>query len=163
MIGGDLPRVVVVLGCRVGRDNVLSAAAQRRVERAAELWHESHAELVVASGGKRWQGVAEAEAMSHQLQQLGVPQEKLAQELESHTTRENAICTRRLLQRLEVDARIALVTCDFHQRRALALFRGVGFDAEGHAARSPSKPLWQLTLRALKEELGLRRDLRRLA
>src|SRR5262245_41702249 len=88
---------LVVLGCRV-QDGRLSAAAARRVERAALAYREHAARLVVASGGKRWQGAMEAEVFTSGLVERGVPREQILGETESLTTRGNARGVARLLR-----------------------------------------------------------------
>ena len=87
---------IVVLGCKVGELG-LSPAAERRVERAAALWHAGVAPRIVVSGGKRWAGITEAEAFARRLTELGVQPDLIECELQSHTTRENMLFTRAML------------------------------------------------------------------
>jgi hypothetical protein len=47
--------VLIVLGCRV-RGGQLTHAARRRVERAAQAFRERENVLVIATGGKSWDG-----------------------------------------------------------------------------------------------------------
>ena len=143
---------IVVLGCRVGPDGQLSGAARRRVERAAAAFHAEGGPLVVTSGGKRWHGVAEANAFCAGLQALGVPRALLATELRSLSTRENARFSSMLLRRHGA-ARVGVVTCHWHMKRALAAFRHYGIDARPLPAIAP-RPRW----RRVSEPLQLALD-----
>ena len=67
MLRGVSFDALIVLGCRV-TDGQLSSAAARRVERAARAYREQGAELVIAAGGKRWQGVMEADVFARGLE-----------------------------------------------------------------------------------------------
>jgi uncharacterized SAM-binding protein YcdF (DUF218 family) len=140
---------LVLLGCPV-RGTPLSGAARRRVERAASAFHEGLAPVLVVSGGRRWSGVLEADALARALAERGVPSAALLLERESRTTHENAVQTARLL-RPSGRRSVGIVTCDWHLRRALYCFRRAGFEAEGLGAVSPPLPPLRALLRALRE------------
>lgn len=149
--------VLVVLGCRVDGGE-LSPAARRRVERAAAAYSEHGAGLVIASGGKAWQGHRECEAFARALIELGVPAAVVLQEAESLTTRGNALHTARLL-RDRPHARLGVVTCDWHMRRALRLFSRVGLQASPVPAPTPPRPLRAVLSRGCREQGALALDL----
>jgi uncharacterized SAM-binding protein YcdF (DUF218 family) len=140
---------LVLLGCRVepGR---LPGPAQRRVERAARAFREGLASRVVVSGGRRWNGLLEAEELGRALEAKGVPKTALLLETESRNTLENARRCRLLLAPLGVQ-RVGLVSCDFHLPRALWIFRRAGFDAEPLPAPSPPLSPGRRSLRAARE------------
>ncbi len=130
------PDAIVVLGCRV-----LPAARgqlHRRAEVAARAFHELHPRRVIASGGRRWQGVAEATALAEHLVALGVPRSAIVRELWSLTTVENALYTAELL-RAESLANPVVVTSDWHVKRALACFDACGVRATALPAPSPDE------------------------
>lgn len=138
----------MVLGCRVGRDGAPSGALRRRCERAAWAFREGLSERVVACGGKVWHGHREADVMARLLQDLGVPEANIARERESRTTWGNARHGAKVLRELEV-RKIVLVTCDFHQARALWAFERLGFEVVGLPCSTPPGGLgW---LRRLRE------------
>ncbi len=127
---------LVLLGCRIGRNGALLGAARRRAARAAEAWREGCAPVIVVSGGRRWGGVTEADALRHQLLSDGVPDRALVLERQSLSTRENARYTADLL-RTRSATRIGVVSCDWHLPRAVSAFRRHGLDAVGLPAESP--------------------------
>ncbi len=142
---------LVVLGCRVGEGGVLSAPAERRVRSAAAAFASGHAPLVIASGGKRWSRLSEAEAFQRRLLELGVPEPSLRLESRSMNTRQNARFTVELL-RAEQLTRLGVVTCEWHMQRALSAFEHYGFRATAFPATTPRD---QDRLRRVTE--GLRR------
>lgn len=137
--------MICVLGCgfQVGGGDLLPGALLRRVSAAARVARELAARgervLVVASGGRRWHGVVEADAMRAELLRAGVAPEAVVRERCSLSTRENARFTAALLRRRGVE-RVTVVTCDWHLPRAIAAFRRTGLDVEGSPAPSVAVP-----------------------
>jgi len=118
------PDAIVVLGCRV-HENGLQGAAARRVHRAALAFHELSPAVLIASGGRRWRGTAEADALRDALVERGVPARVIVRELCSLSTLENAVYSAELLRAAGLEAP-GLVTCDWHMARALSCFRRTG-------------------------------------
>jgi len=144
-------QVVAVLGCKLegGR---LAHASLRRIERAAQAYQELRPELVIASGGKAWDGTLEADAMRHGLIARGVPEVRVIAERQSQTTRGNARFVATLVAaRLPREAILHVVTCDWHMPRALRLFRRYGIEARPIAATTPSRALHLSVARNLRE------------
>lgn len=129
---------IVVLGCRPGASDRSEAALARRAERAARAFREHGARAVIASGGRRWRGISEAELLALRLTALGVPPDAVVRELCSLSTLENAWYSAELL-RTGGFSRAAVVTCDWHMPRALACFAAAKVDAVGLPARSPHR------------------------
>ncbi len=140
---------LVLLGCRVS-EAPLVGAARRRVERAARAYADGLAEALVVSGGRRWNGVVEADALAEALVKQGVPRDALILERESRTTHENAVMTARLL-RERAWSSIGVVTCDWHLPRALYCFERAGLSATGLGAVSPPLSPGRKLLRTLRE------------
>ena len=95
---------------------VLGGGSHERPLRAAELFRQKAAPVVIVSG------FGDDEINRRLLLQNGVPAAAIQVEGKSKTTRENAEFTRKLLQ-AEKMHRIILVTSWYHSRRALACFR----------------------------------------
>lgn len=133
---------IVVLGCRVRLDaggQLCPGALSRRLEAAARAYACTGQEhtVVVVSGGRHWEGILEADAMARELARRGVPPNAIARERCSLSTRDNARLTAMALARRGI-ARAAVVTCEWHLPRALALFRLAGIEAYGVPAVDPT-------------------------
>ncbi|HEY6463027.1 MAG TPA: YdcF family protein, partial [Polyangiaceae bacterium] len=111
---------IVTLGCRVTLDGEgrLSGALGRRVRAAAHAYgayqqQTGEGTLVVASGGRHWDGEVEADAMARELVRLGVPEAAIVRERCSLSTRENARYAAAALARRGIE-RALVVTCPWH-------------------------------------------------
>ena len=141
---------IVVLGCWIAQGGKPSGASQRRVQGAIAAYRRGLAPWVVASGGKRWHGVAEADAFRAAMISEQVPADCVLTELSSMTTRQNAAYVAELF-RARAWRRAALVTCDWHLRRAERCFTEMGIECVPVAVESPEVSLWNRSLRALRE------------
>jgi uncharacterized SAM-binding protein YcdF (DUF218 family) len=103
-----------------------------RVEVAAELWQSQRAPLIFASGSGDGTEIVEL------LKEKGIPDQALAEEHCSRTTKENAQFTASVLQPRGVN-KILLVTDPPHMLRSLLTFRSVGFEAIPHPSPIPSR------------------------
>ena len=146
---------LVLLGCRLKGLAELSAPARRRVERTAAAYGELRPRFVIASGGRLWNGVCEADALGHALVALGVDESAIVRERASLTTRENAHYSARLLLERGV-SEVGVVTCDWHIERALACFRREGVEATGIPAASPPISAFARRVRSVRERLAMR-------
>ncbi len=128
---------IVVLGCRLSPDGTPGAAARRRVSRAAAAWYEHPDAIVLASGGRRWWGVAETAALRDALiANHGLPPHVIATEWCSLSTAENARYSAEVLAARGL-RQVGVVTCDWHLPRALASFRAAGLRTVGLPAVTP--------------------------
>jgi len=94
---------------------VLGGGMSERPERAAELFHEGEAPKILVSG------FGDCGSNQRQLEKRGVPGAAIILEPKSHTTRENAEFSIRLLQQMGAQ-RVIIVTSWYHSRRALECF-----------------------------------------
>jgi uncharacterized SAM-binding protein YcdF (DUF218 family) len=144
---------IVLLGCRVGQLGQHSRPAQQRAERAARAFHEGAAPVILVSGGRRWEGISEAEALGLTLEGLGVPRSAILREFSSLSTCENARFASKIL-RARGASEIGLVTNDWHMPRALCCFEREGFRALAIPAASEPVPLSVALLRRSREQLS---------
>jgi uncharacterized SAM-binding protein YcdF (DUF218 family) len=121
-------QAIVVLGARVLQDGTASGALQARAERAADLYRQGLAPLVVLSGGVGRYPPAEAMAARDVAVSRGVPPDACVVETESHSTAENAAFTARLLRARGLSEAI-LVTDPYHLLRARQYFWRAGIRA----------------------------------
>lgn len=112
-------------------------SAARTLE-AARVFHLIDPVLVVSSGGivRPDRLKPSGQAMSEELVRLGVPADRILVEVDSRTTREEAVIVKDMLAHRGVD-HVVVVTEAVHMRRSLAAFRGVGLRAIPAIARDP--------------------------
>ena len=108
---------------------VLCSHDERVAERAAQLFHEGRAPLVIFSGGQGaitrslW-NEPEAERFARLAVSLGVPRENILTETQSTNTGENVKFTKRLLGERGLDPQTFIVVQKpYMERRAYATFR----------------------------------------
>lgn len=150
---------LVLLGCKLLAGAQPSAAILRRAAAAAAAFGEHAPAFVLASGGRRWYGRAEADVLSDTLVRLGVPERAVSRELFSLTTVENAWYSTEILREAGV-FRVGVVTCDWHMPRALACFRAFGADVTAVPARAPVPSPVDLAVRSAYEWSRMRLDRR---
>ncbi|HSE16772.1 MAG TPA: YdcF family protein [Pyrinomonadaceae bacterium] len=108
---------------------VLCSHDERVAERAAQLFHEGWAPLVIFSGGqgaitKTLWSEPEAERFARIAVELSVPRERILIEGHSTNTGENVAFTKRLLAERGLDPqKFILVQKPYMERRAFATFR----------------------------------------
>ena len=96
-----------------------------RATRAAELFREGKAPVVVASGRRLRPRAGIAELMEHDLVERGVPKEKILRFVhDADSTREEAEALRKLVKEKKWHSLI-VVTSNYHTRRARYVFRRV--------------------------------------
>jgi uncharacterized SAM-binding protein YcdF (DUF218 family) len=98
-----------------------------RVVEAARVYRVLGGVPIVATGARGVPQYSEAGLMAHQLEQLGVPRDKIILEERSTSTRDHAIFVPPLLKQRGIE-RFVLVTSQQHIARALQAFRAVGAD-----------------------------------
>lgn len=127
---------IVLLGGALGlpqepRKLVELNEAVDRVYVAAQLYSAKKGSYIVVTGGNQpWAeaGPSEAALVGDLLKEWGVPTEALYLEGRSRNTRENAVNTKPILEKLKCDNPL-LVTSAAHMPRAVAAFQVLGIDA----------------------------------
>jgi uncharacterized SAM-binding protein YcdF (DUF218 family) len=122
---GPTGDVLIVLGGSVLEDGTIGGSTYWRAVYAVRAWREGGFKAIVLSGGGPPGGSA-AEAMQEFLVAEGIPRESIWVETRSQSTRENALLTRPLLDRMP--GRKVLLTSDFHMYRAQRAFKKAGLD-----------------------------------
>jgi uncharacterized SAM-binding protein YcdF (DUF218 family) len=158
------PRAILVLGGKLTAAGRPSASLARRCRAAAEAAARWERAPVIACGGRRWGGVVEADAMAHTLAALGVSPARIERERLSLTTVENLIegsaRARVCAPEREIDAPLAIVTCDWHLPRALAIAASLGIAAVGVPAPGARVGALARVMRRAREGLMTRVDAR---
>ena len=115
----------LVLGSTVTRGEP-SPIFRARLTTAADLFRNGVVSFIVVSGGATADGeVSEAEGGAAYLQRVGVPMDRILQEREARSTRENLVFGAQVLRNAGA-ARWLVVSDRYHLRRAELLAREVG-------------------------------------
>ncbi len=114
---------IVVLGAGLLRDGRPGWSLARRSRHAADLWRAGIAPTIICTGGKAESFPrSEADACRELLQSSQVPAKAILLEEQSRSTEENAIYSRRIIDRLGIED-IVLVSDSYHMLRANWLFQ----------------------------------------
>lgn len=130
---------IIILGCSIDRKGGLLPLLRGRVNRAIRYaWEQEIATgkplKYVPSGGQGANEViSEGSAMALYLMTRGAEEYEVIPEKESRNTMENMVFSKRIIDRLDPDAKIAFATTNYHMLRSGILARMAGIDAEGIA------------------------------
>jgi len=134
---GVTPSAILVLGARVRAGGAPGPALRRRIDAALEASRLWPGALVIACGGRGWDGLIEADVIARGLVARGLDPERIVRDRLSLTTIENLREGVALARTRNACDQIAVVTCDWHAPRALVIARAIGIDAIAHVARAP--------------------------
>ena len=147
---------IVVLGAAVSRGGILSAESVLRTDRGIALYQQGLAPLIVFLGRGEEGGPTEADARATIARLKGIPPEAILTEPRAHTTREEALLVKALLQPRGVRT-ILLVTNSAHLLKARPLFERAGVEVRAALSddfTDPGAPEQRLALmRSVVEEL----------
>lgn len=125
---------VIVLGAQV-RGTRVSRALQQRLDRAAAYLEEHEETVVIVSGGQGpGEDISEAEAMERYLIERGIAPERIRKEDKSVNTAQNIRFSKAWIEK--ENARIGIVSNDFHVFRAVHIAKAQGIEAVGIPAPS---------------------------
>ena len=116
---------IVMLGARVLPSGHAAPALQYRAQKAAELYLQGRAPLIVFSGGSAHGLPSEASVARALAVAAGVPESACILEDQSHSTHQNAALTQPLLEARGI-GEVLLVSDGFHLLRAQAQFERLG-------------------------------------
>lgn len=128
--------VLVVLAADAVED-VIGWSSYWRSVYAVRAWREGGFREVLVSGGSRSGEVPAAERMRDFMVSQGIPASAIRVEVESHSTRENALKSKVMLDALA--GRKILMTSDFHMFRAYRVFRKASIAIEPRPLPEASK------------------------
>ena len=120
------PAAIIILGCRVHGENP-SPMLMQRISAACRYLEEYPEAVAVASGGKgEDELISEAECIKRQLEKRGISSERIIIEDNSTNTREKK----------GISGEIAIVSNEYHLRRAKTIAEKQGLDVKCCAART---------------------------
>lgn len=138
--------VIILLGYKLYDDGTPDYSTIARAKKAAELWKQGVAPIIVSSGGgPETVPRKQADVMADILIEEGVPDEAIVREDQSRTTIQNIKNTKILLGKESFKA--AVVTTDFHVARSVLICKQLGIDATGFGATVPHDKDWRANRR----------------
>ena len=138
--------VIILLGYKFYDDGTPDYSTISRAKKAAELWKQGVAPIIVSSGGgPETVPRKQADVMADILIEEGVPNEAIMREDQSRTTIQNIKNTKILLGKESFKA--AVVTTDFHVARSVLICKKLGIDATGFGASVPHDKDWRANRR----------------
>lgn len=139
--------VLLVLGAQVRPDGSLSKSLRARLDEALRYSETYPIDRWIVSGGQGSdEPIAEADAMALYLIERGVPNERIVRERESTSTLENM---EKSAPFVPSDARLGVVTNDFHLARSHYYAKRVGLSPLMIGAPTPDAIRLQATVREI--------------
>jgi uncharacterized SAM-binding protein YcdF (DUF218 family) len=131
--------VIIVLGSGLNRNLSPGPSLRSRSERAAALWHEGYAPMIICSGGyARSATRSEADGCAEVLLDNGVPADAIILEEQARSTEENAAYTHQIMRERGWDT--ALVVSDgYHLLRATWIFSQEGMTFTTSPSTTPPR------------------------
>ena len=128
----------VVLGASVREDGKASRIMRQRLSAAQEFMERNPDAMVILSGGQGGvEPMSEAQCMYETLVEQGADETRLLLEQESETTRENLQNSMKIIaSRGGTDRPVAVITSEFHLRRAMYIGSTLGLETCPVAART---------------------------
>ena len=132
---------ILLLGVELGKGDTPTDELRARVKKAVEVYHRFDGQVPIMPCGGVTKGHkrSEAEVMTELLAEEGVPLEAIRAECKSRTTMENF---RNAHAMLGEQARVLVVTSDYHVRRAVKTAQRVGLRSRGVKTPLPHDALW---------------------
>ncbi len=118
--------VLIVLAAEA-HDDVIGESSYWRCVYALRCWREGWVKRILLTGGPAGGPVPIAERMKQFLTANGIPEDVIALETRSSSTRENALFSKPLSD--SIPGRKILLTSDYHMFRAAHVFQKAGIDA----------------------------------
>jgi uncharacterized SAM-binding protein YcdF (DUF218 family) len=121
--------IIIVLGAGLRRDGRPAWALTRRAERAAVLWVDGIAPMVLCTGAQaEGHPRSEADGCREVLMRQGVPESVILMEENSRSTEENALYSNQILSERGLSSAV-LVSDSYHMLRSEWIFRDIGITA----------------------------------
>ncbi|MGN0293373.1 MAG: YdcF family protein [Lachnospiraceae bacterium] len=128
---------VVVLGCKV-RDQKPTLILRKRLDAAYDYLLENPDSVCILSGGQgKDEIISETECMYRYLTEKGIDPDRLYQEGQSTSTRENLAFSKEIIEANHLNPHIAIATSEFHEYRAAKIAESLDLDCSAVPGRTP--------------------------
>lgn len=147
---------IIILGCWIGEDGKITPLLRGRVERAIEFAEKQEKltgkkAIFITSGGKGSdEKMSESAAMKKCLMEKGIPEDRIIEEDQSTTTVENMVFSKKKIEAIKKDAKVAYATTGYHVFRS-GIFAG---HAKIKSIGIGSKTKWYFWPNAAVREFG---------
>ena len=145
---------VIILGCKIGKDGSLTPLLKGRVDKAISFSKKQKEEtnkdiIFIPSGGQGHDEViSESLAIKKYLTENNIDEKNIILEDKSTSTKENILFSKKKINELMKDGKIAFSTTNYHVFRSGVIASNVGVDCEGMG----SKTKWYFYSNALIRE-----------
>lgn len=142
---------MVVLGAHIREDGTPTPMLERRLNRAAELYHAAYAPSIIVCGAQGDdEPMTEAIAMQNYLITQGIPADAIHLEDASYNTMESLENAKAIMEGQGYASAI-IVSSDYHLWRALSMCAHIGLPATSGAGAQNALTLRQAILNCLQE------------
>ena len=130
---------IVLGGMSVNDESMDRVQFYRGVDRliqAIDLYKRGYIKKIIFTGGSGrllHPEMKEGELVKPYILKMGVSPEDLYIENESQNTRENAVFTKKLIDKEKIKGNFLLITSAFHMRRSLGCFKKAGIDTDPYS------------------------------
>ncbi|MGH4121596.1 MAG: YdcF family protein [Clostridium sp.] len=114
---GQKKDVIIVLGYPAKKDGSVSPILRERINKAAKLYHEGIAEVVICSGAAVANNYVEADVIAQTLIELGVPNCSIIREKLARGTYENLVNSKKIMKDRGLRTAV-IVSSPWHLRKA---------------------------------------------
>ncbi|MBU5439872.1 YdcF family protein [Tissierella sp. MSJ-40] len=109
--------VIIVLGYPAKKDGGMSPILRERISKAAKLYHEGIAGIIICTGGAVANNYVEADVMAQALIELGVSDCSIIRERLAKSTYENLVNSKKIMQNKGLKTAV-IVSSPWHLRKA---------------------------------------------
>jgi uncharacterized SAM-binding protein YcdF (DUF218 family) len=144
---------MIVLGCQI-RGSRITRSLRKRLDTAYEYAKDGSMKIIVSGGQGRGEDMSEAQAMKNYLVDKGIDADRIIMEDKSTDTSENIRYSAEYIN--DNNAKICVITNNFHVFRAKKIAKGCGFTNVSGAAAG-SDPVLLLNY-MVREAIGIVKD-----
>jgi uncharacterized SAM-binding protein YcdF (DUF218 family) len=129
---------LIILGAGL-KEEKISFVLEQRLDKGIEIFKDNlDAKIIVSGGQGPGESLSEAQAMKNYLLEHEIPEESIILEDTSTSTAENFMYSKDILEKIgEADAKLLVITNDYHLYRALMLAEKNGLIVDGVSSETP--------------------------
>jgi uncharacterized SAM-binding protein YcdF (DUF218 family) len=135
---GQKRDAMIVLGYPAKKDGRMTPILRERINKAADLYHNGIAEVVICSGASVANDHVEAEIMARALVESGVDGSHIIRETKARGTYENLVKSREIMHERGLEKAV-IVTSPWHLRKASSYASRLGIDHTLEKSKVPKE------------------------